>query len=54
MIFLNVQNADLQDVGSHDEIASMVGYIDYNTIAARAKALRKTYLDTNLKLCTVI
>ena len=54
MIFLNVQNADLQYVGSHDEIASIVGCIDYNTIAAWAKALRKTHLDTNLKLCAVI
>ena len=54
MIFLNDQNADPQYVGSHDEIASIVGCIDYNTIAAWAKVLKKTHLDTNLKLCAVI
>ena len=54
MIFLNVQNADLQDVESHDEISSIAGCIDYDTIAARAKVLRKTHLDVNSKLCVVI
>ena len=54
MIFLNVQNVDLQDKESHDKIASIAGCIDYDTIAARAKVLRKTHLDINSKSFVVI